>query len=363
LSTGSAGCDIDHVSRQWPRNRRRIVFNLRRWPVLLALPLLCAAQPDSLEVGAIDFFGASGMDLASIRAALPIGPGATISKANAASMKTGVDAAVTRVAGAPPTDVSIVCCNPGGHILIYIGLPGKNVRTISHLPPPSGSSCLPSAAVRLYERDMNALQKAVQAGDTAEDTSGGYALSHYPEYRDAQLALRKYAVAHGSLLRSALRGCASAQNRAAAAQLLGYAVRSRAQVDALVRAANDSDASVRNNAVRALGVLASFRSRKTAQMIPAGPFIAMLNSGTWEDRNKAGLLLSALITQKRSNMLAAVRRDAMDSLVEMARWQNRGHADLYRVLLGRVAGLDAARLNELISAGDVEAIIDAARRH
>ena len=62
-------------------------------------------------------------------------------------------------------------------------------------------------------------------------------------------------------IRSALDDCPQPQNRAAAATLLGYANRSRAQIDALVHAANDTDRVVRNNAVRALGVLASAQSR------------------------------------------------------------------------------------------------------
>jgi hypothetical protein len=336
--------------------------SLCRCLVVLSVPVVCAAQPDSLQVGAVDFFGTAGIDLTSIRAAVPLHPGDTIAMANAADVKRRVTAAVTRAGGAPPTGVSTVCCDPAGRLLIYIGLPGHNVRTVAYLPPPSGSSCVPDAGVQLYDRAMAALQKAIEAGDTAEDMSSGYALAHHPQYRDAQLALREYAVAHGPLLRTALRGCGRAENRAAAAQLLGYASRSRAQIDALVRAARDSDAAVRNNVVRALWVLASSRDPTTVAMIPSAPFIEMLSSGVWEDRNKAGLLLSTLITMTSANALADMRRNAMDSLVEMARWQDAGHAYPYRVLLGRLAGFDDRRLNELISAGEVQAIIDAAQR-
>lgn len=330
--------------------------------VVLIAAALRAGQPDSVNVGAVDFFGTLGIDVAAIREAMPLHAGDTMAEAKAADVKHAVITAVRRSAGAPPTDISTICCDPAGRLLIYIGLPGRNARTLPHLPPPSGSTCVPDAGAQLYDRAMAALQKALEAGDTAEDTSRGYALAHHPEYREAQLALRRYAVAHGSRLRRALRECADAENRAAAAHLLGYASRSRAQIATLVRAANDADGTVRNNAVRALWVLVSARDRTAATKIPAAPFIAMLNSGAWEDRNKAGLLLSALITPKASSALADLRSRAMESLVEMARWQDAGHARPYRVLLGRLAGLDDARVNELISAGEVEAIIRAAER-
>ena len=64
----------------------------------------------------------------------------------------------------------------------------------------------------------------------------------------------------------------------------------RARLLALRRAARDPDDEVRNNATRALGVLVR-SNRALAASIPPDTFIEMLNSGTWSDRNKAGMLL------------------------------------------------------------------------
>jgi HEAT repeat protein len=329
---------------------------------LLGMASLSAADAETWRVGSLDFFGTSGIDVASVRAAIALHAGDTITPDQFDDLKARVSTAVAGVIGQPVTDVSLVCCNGAGGALIYVGLPGTNVHDVQHLPTPTGSVCLPAAAVRLYDRAMDAMQKSVEAGDASEDDSKGYALSHYPEYRDRQVALREYALAHGRQVRSALGDCPQAQNRAAAADLLGYANRSRAQIDALVHAANDTDRIVRNNAVRALGVLASAQSRTEMARIPTKPFVAMLNSGTWEDRNKAGMLLSALAVGADAPALADMRRTAMDSLVEMARWQDSGHAYAYRVLLGRLAGFDETRLKELATAGEVETIIAAAQR-
>lgn len=328
--------------------------------MLFTLPLLCAAQPDRMKVGSVDFFGTVGIDVAAVRRALPFAPGDTIREADLPALKQQIETAVTKIAGAAPTDISATCCGSGGGLMIYIGLPGQNSRPMAHLAAPTGSACLPASAVKLYTDTIQAMAQAVRAGDAAEDHDQGYALSHNPALRERQVAMRKFAAGHASLIEHALADCSQAENRQAAAHLLGYANRSPQQIAALVRASNDPDATVRNNAVRALWVLAQ-SSKQAARMVPAAPFVAMLNSGNWEDRNKAGLLLSALSETRDPQLLAKLRAEALDSLVEMARWQNLGHAGAYREILGRIGGLDESRIHQLVSSGDVEALIAAAK--
>jgi hypothetical protein len=47
----------------------------------------------------------------------------------------------------------------------------------------------------------------------------------------------------------------------------------------------------------------------------------------------------------------------------MARWQNSGHADPYRYLLGKIAGLDEHRIHDLIASGQVDSLIAEAEKH
>jgi hypothetical protein len=68
-------------------------------------------------------------------------------------------------------------------------------------------------------------------------------------------------------------------------------------------AGHDPDDSVRNNAVRALAVLAQSSSAMAAR-IPASGFIDMLNSGTWVDRNKGAFLLGILSARRDSEWVA-----------------------------------------------------------
>jgi hypothetical protein len=47
-------------------------------------------------------------------------------------------------------------------------------------------------------------------------------------------------------------------------------------------------------------------------------------------------------------LLAALRAQTLESLLEMARWRS-GHAYAARVMLGRIAGIEETRLQKLVS--------------
>ncbi len=132
------------------------------------------------------------------------------------------------------------------------------------------------------------------------------------------------------------------------------------QIADLTDAANDPDAGVRNNAVRALGVIAG-SSPERARMISPKPFIALLKSGQWVDRNKGAWLLINLTASRDPKLLKQLRVEAMDALIEMARLRFTGHATIARRLLGRIAGIEESKLDMLIN-DQPDAIIDAARR-
>ncbi|PYK08500.1 MAG: hypothetical protein DME65_13950 [Verrucomicrobia bacterium] len=85
----------------------------------------------------------------------------------------------------------------------------------------------------------------------------------------------------------------------------------------------------------------------------------MLSSGSWTDRNKAGFLLDELSKRRDAKLLSQLHSQALDSLIEMARWRSRGHADFARILLGRIAGIEETRLQQLVDAGQVDQIIQA----
>jgi len=331
--------------------------------MILSLTLLLALaagspQGQQARIGEIDFFGTDGIDVQKVRSMLPVKKGEEIPEDKSPGVRERINRAVERELGHPPTDVAFVCCDDQGSLMIYIGLGGRNTAFMTLLPAPNGTSCLAKNAVTLYNAAMDAVMPAIQKGNAVEDDSQGYALSNDPALRARQLAMRDYARAHGPSLERALQACAMPEHRRAAAEILGYGRKSATQIGALFRASHDSDEEVRNNAVRALWVLA-MASPENASEIPAGSFIAMLNSGLWTDRNKAGQLLMALTRSRNPQLLDRLRRQALPSLVEMARWQDSSHAQAYRELLGRIAGFDEARIQQLISNGRVDEILAA----
>jgi hypothetical protein len=244
--------------------------------------------------------------------------------------------------------------------MIYIGLSGKAAR---YRPIPEGNVRLPADLIDLYRRFTNALMDDVKKGAPGEDRSKGYALSVAPNLRKTQLEMRECALQQDVLLRDVLGNASDAQNRIAAAEILGYAEQSMQQITALADAARDADSTVRNNATRALGVLVQSNPKLAAE-IPPDFFIDMLLSGQWTDLNKAGMLLCAMtVDRANEKALALLRRsDVRERLIELARWRT-GHAEDARYLLGRSSGIPEERLKQLFKAGNSEEIVKAAMKN
>ena len=168
--------------------------------------------------------------------------------------------------------------------------------------------------------------------------------------------MRDYALKHTRLLERVLENSANADQRRVASCFLGYADRSADQIQYLTQASNDEDAEVRNNATRALEVLASAKNSNGIEVDPK-PFIDMLFSGQWTDRNKSSMLLMQLTKGRNPALLEALRKNAISPLVEGAAWSNPGHNTAFLAILGRVEGIPEDRLWKLIAGGDKSQII------
>ena len=327
---------------------------------VLLVVVLCGVtlgQDESRRIGPIDFYGYAGLDLDRIKAALPVhvgdrfpGPLETIQRINEA---------VASVIGRTPTDVAPVCCDAQGNYMIYVGLPGASSKPTQLNRPPNGDAAFPPQIIELYTQTMDASSAAVLKGNARDDNSKGYALSISDQsLRAKQLAARAYAIAHEKLIRAVLDSSSDIKQRIVAAYLLGYTRQSSRQISYLVHASHDIDETVRNNATRALGVLAE-SSQKLAARIPASGFIEMLSSGSWTDRNKAGWVLTSLTKSRDPKLLAQLRSEALTPLIEMARWRNAGHAYSARILLARIAGVKEERAEQLANTTDGEEVIKA----
>jgi hypothetical protein len=326
--------------------------------VIFASRATAFLAPDRRPLGEVDFFGYKGLDVAAVRAALPFHEGDSFPPANVHSdqLKRKVADAIRQAIGREPTDVSFICCDAKQHYMVYVGLPGESYEVLAFNPAPTGGVRLPKDALKLGQDLDHAWASAVMNGRATEDDSAGYALTNDPKARKAELALRDYALQHEDLVRQVLTSSSDAEHRGLAAQMLGYGRQSDRQIDDLVHASLDPDDGVRNNAVRALEVLATAKPA-LARSIPPQPFIRLLRSGAWLDHNKASLVLAALTTTREPKLLDELRADALESLLEMARWRYIGHAEAALTILGRIAGIEEDTLNKLIDAGQTGTIL------
>jgi len=344
---------------------RYAVRSLRATPRFTAVLLVSVvigvaplAAADRRPLGEIDFFGYEGIDLVAVRAALPFHEGDSFPppRVKSDALKRQVGQAIKQVIGRDPTDVAFVCCDAKQHYMVYIGLPGKSYQALTFNPAPTGSVRFPKAAVKLSGELDDAWSSAVMNGHATEDDSAGYTLTNDPRTRKAELAIRDYALQHEELIFQVLASSSDADHRAIAARMLGYARQSDQQVDALVHASLDADGDTRNNAERTLEVLAAAK-RTVARRIPPEPFIHLLRSGAWLDHNKASLVLVALTEARDPQVLALLRAEALNPLLEMGRWRSIGHAEAALTILGRMAGIEEATLKQLIDGGQASAIL------
>lgn len=335
---------------------------------LAACTLVAAGEAvgQSIPIGIIDFYGLNRVSADRARAALTLTEGDTISLVGdeRPAFMASSEARLATVPGVSRARISLVCCD-NGRAIVYVGIEERGSATMSFRAAPKGDTRLAPDIVQAGDEFSKLFLVSVQRGDAAEDRSQGHALAHDSATRAVQDRFVLYANRNLRELRRVLRSSPNAVERALAAQVLGYAADKSAVVDDLVYGMSDPSEDVRNNAMRALLVIAEMApsAGRPVPRIPPEPFIALLNSPVWTDRNKASGALSALTSSRDPQLLEALRqREAITALAEMARWKSEGHAQAAFVVLGRIAGyLDDGALS-LWRRGEREVVINAAGR-
>jgi hypothetical protein len=311
------------------------------------IALLCACTLAARDrVGTIDLYGYRGIDAEALRHALPFHTGDPYT----AQIKMQARETVQQIVGRSATDVEAICCDQNGDRSIFIGLPGASSKPFPYNAVPTGAVRLPQELWNLRKQIETTVRAAVSAGRAEEDRSEGYALSKDPESRALQLKLRAYVLQHEREVYAVLESSSDNKHREYAANALGYGQQSREQIAALLRASSDANDGVRDEAVRALGCLAN--KPEMRKLILPDLFVSMMNSGIWTDRNKASMVLAPLTESRDPKLLGRLRADALDSIIEMARWKDEGHALFGVAIFAHLAGapedkvLDASRVSD-----------------
>jgi hypothetical protein len=329
-----------------------------RWLIFLALLLLLTARPNAQfpVIGIIDFYGLGDISERQARESLQVKEGEALSDEPEEAKRR-----LESIPGVEEARFELVCC-VGDKAILYVGIRKKGVPSIEFRSVPRGNVRLPQDVIQAGNDFQKAYNEAALKGDSGEDHSQGHMLSNDPTTRAVQERFVAFAARDLKLIRDVLRNSSEVEHRALAAQIIAYAENKQEIVNDLVEAMWDPAEAVRNNAMRSLWVMPE-STRQTAKkqiQIPARPFIEMLNSIEWRDRNKSSMALLKITNMPAADMLSELRRKALPSLVEMARWKTPGHAKAPFVLLGRVAGFPEDEINAAWEHGAHELFIDAA---
>ena len=219
----------------------------------------CAVvQPtDFRPIGTIDFYGLRTISETEVREFLPFKEGDTPSPNLPESLSSEVAASL----GVARVRFGFVCCSESGLSLVYIGVEETPGPSMAYREAPSGDSTLPREIVASYDELMDAYIEAVLSGNAGEeDSSEGHSLTDNPPIRAIQERFLIYAEQDRGILLQVLHESANADNRAAAAWVLGYAQDKASITGDLTQAILDPDGGVRNNATRALAVIGLSRT-------------------------------------------------------------------------------------------------------
>jgi hypothetical protein len=331
---------------------------------LLALFVLLVSWQTADQIppiGIIDFYGIRSMPEAQVRQALDFHEGDQLSSDQFGKKMQAAERKLEALPGIKKARLSFICCAEGNKGILFVGIQETGATCQEFAPAPQGTVRLPADVVQA-SKDMDTAFEKLQEGGLEEDDSQGYALFHDPGMHAVQLRFPALAEKHLTILRDVLRNSSDAADRAFAAEVLGYAKDRQSVVPDLLDAMRDASDSVRNNAMRALMVFARYSPKAPGETvrIPAQPFVEMLNSCIWTDRNKSAAALAELTKGRDPAILTELRMHALPSLVEMARWKSLGHGTYSLWILGRLGGLSDEAIQMKLDRRDRESMIVAA---
>ena len=310
------------------------------------------------RVGFIDLYGLRKTTPQQVRDALGIAVGDSLT----ALALFEVPARIAGLPGVASAAIDPVCCEDG-KTMLYVGVAEDSAPSLELRSPPNGESRLTADVIQAGIAFGTAYTRAIMRGLSKEDISQGHSLMADSVSRMIQLQFIPLATKHLDTLRKVLRTSSDPDHRALAVQVIAYAPNKQSVVPDLVYAMRDPNGEVRNNATRALWLIAYYAQQHPELKItvPYEPFIDLLNSLAWTDRNKASLALMELTESRDLALLKALRTRAFDALVDIAEWTNPGHSMAGVMMLGRIAGIADADIYAMFERGERDKIIAAAR--
>jgi len=298
------------------------------------------SQSNQVEI--IDYYG-SGYSVKNAQACLPFRENDSVSFIDDDALYTSsvikIESCLLKIPKIRQSEVSFVCCTqPGNKWMVYVGLdsaaaPAKPLNKTKDIK-------LPTELTSKYVKLMDLLIEAIELNKTEEDNSNGHSMIVYEPGHSIQEQFITYANANLELLRNVLRNSKYPEQREVAAYVIAYHDNKNEIVPDLIKAIDDSEDGVRNNAIRAVNIIAEFALTwpELNISIDTKPFIKLMNSISWTDRNKSSLVLLSLTQTRKPEIMRELKSTALKSIIDMAGWRNFGHSLPGYILLGRLVG-------------------------
>jgi hypothetical protein len=304
-------------------------------------------------VGDINLYGLHGIAPDRILSAAKLKPGGPLP-----SSKGDMEDRIAEVSGVGASRVEAICCE-GSQVDVFIGIEAKNGPHSAFRSEPTGNAMLSDNLLEVYQQYGAALRRAVARGKGAQDLTAGHPITSDPDANAIEQHFLLYAAAHLDELRNVLRNCSDPDQRAAAAAVIGYAVRKGDVVPDLEYALQDPDDAVRTNALKALNAFAVLGSIQPDAAVKISPtwMVELLHSVVLSDRIEAVKTLLTLTDHDGQEARDQIRERALPDLIEMARWKTPRYALPPFLLLSRVAGVTEQQAEQSWSKGDRESII------
>lgn len=305
--------------------------------ICLAMAFSTISLAQSEIIGIIDFYGLNKVTQKELLYAIDIREG---NKINYLGKKSQIKK-LKSVQGVKQADITFVCCEEKGQSIVYIGISEKEEFSPPYHASPTSKINLPAEIIKTCNEFDKVFVEGIEKGESGEDRSQGHSFMNYAPGQAIQQKFVIYASEYLPVLKDVLKNSKDGEQRAKAAQVIAYAKYKNQVVDDLLYAVYDNNEAVRNNATRALALIAAYCEKNPElkiKKIPADPFIKMINSVVWTDRNKGVAVLLSLTENRDSTVLNQLKKQALSSVIEMSYWKNSGHAMMGYLLLGRMTG-------------------------
>lgn len=309
----------------------------------------------TVRVGTIDVYGNRRISSDTLLKYATIKEGDSIDRQSMINKR--IEKSIVSIPGITKCVVTLICCDKSGGYNLFIGVAENDSNVIRYRRPPILRIKLPAKYSNARKNLEEKLRDAVLAGESGEDWTNGYSLIKYPPARRIQEKFARWADEDLMIINKVLMSSSFESERATAAQMIAYNSDKQKAIQGLLHALGDESSEVRNNASRALAVLAYYSSLHPEKKleIPYQPFTRLINSMIWSDRNK-GMAVVMQLTQVRNNALFdELKSTCLPSIIEMARWKSEKHALSAYIVLCRMAGLSENEIARRTKKGDFSA--------